>query len=610
MAKKIKQQSMKTGVLESIEHLIDSHPQQLLLSILFIALILRVMALLSLKGSIYFDFLLWDERVYHNWAANLAKGTFDSSSVYEMAPLPAYFMALIYRIFSPDVIYIRIANIIFSVLTCWLVYLIAKELSNRKIGLIACIAATIYEPFIFYSIVPLNTAMSVFLFALACLLLVSVIGRSSMIRIFFLGIAIALAYNVRPNCLVLIPLIFVLIMWDAYRNKNSIKRIAMILILYTAGVVMVQAPFMIRNYKVAGEASATPSQKGLNLFICNNLQYGYPVPFATTVPSEMGIQFTIEASRRVGKKLSSGEASRYWTNEVIRTALEQPVVFTGKQIKKLVGFFYWYEKSDHYDIGFLSDYVGFFKFPFLDFWLILPLGMSGMILNMFKGRKEFALSAMFIIYALTLVLFFTNIRVRLPLLVILIPFAVIGLHALWSFIKDRHSKKALIYYVVLAGFFIIEFIPLRDARDMTAFLNTHAIILNSKGMTGEAIKYWEKSSSLESHYSAFANLSLAGVYYSKGERQTAFSFLDKIHDDSYAASNKYDMIGDIMLREDQIDKAITAYEKALEINSGLRATRAKLVKALWRIDKQKALEENDRLEYINSFYTLYGQKKK
>ena len=69
------------------------------------------------------------------------------------------------------------------------------------------------------------------------------------------------------------------------------------------------------------------------------------------------------------------------------------------------------------------------------------------------------------------------------------------------------------------------------------------------------------------------------------------------------------MIGDIMLREDQIDKAVAAYEKALDINSGLRTTRAKLIKALWRIDKQKAMEENDRLEYINSFYTLYGTKK-
>jgi hypothetical protein len=36
--------------------------------ILLLALLLRVAALMDLSGSIYFDFLLWDERIYHEWA--------------------------------------------------------------------------------------------------------------------------------------------------------------------------------------------------------------------------------------------------------------------------------------------------------------------------------------------------------------------------------------------------------------------------------------------------------------------------------------------------------------------------------------------------------------
>ncbi|HUU41513.1 MAG TPA: hypothetical protein VMW42_11280, partial [Desulfatiglandales bacterium] len=40
-------------------------------SILFLALILRIVALLYLKKSIYFDFLLWDERFYHTWAMKI-----------------------------------------------------------------------------------------------------------------------------------------------------------------------------------------------------------------------------------------------------------------------------------------------------------------------------------------------------------------------------------------------------------------------------------------------------------------------------------------------------------------------------------------------------------
>jgi tetratricopeptide (TPR) repeat protein len=494
------------------------------------------------------------------------------------------------------------------VLTCWLVYLIGKELANRLVGLISCLVAALYGPFIFYSIVPLKTSLSVFLFALTCYLLVSVIGRTSMIKTVLLGIAIGLANNVRPNCLVLIPVIFLLIAWHVYRDRSSMKMAAATLILYLAGLGIVQAPFMIRNYQVAGETSATPSQSGFNLFMCNNLEYGYPVPFASTAPAEMGIHFTIEASRRVGKQLSSGEASQYWTREVIRTALEQPAAFTWRQVKKILFFLNRFEKGDHYHVGFLSDYIRFFKFPFIGFWLIMPFGMAGMSLKILRSRKAFALGAIFIIYAMTLAAFFTNTRVRLPLLVIIIPFAVMGLYAFRSYLKNRQLKKIAVYPVILCAFFIIEFFPIIDAKDMTAYLNTHAIILNSNGLKEEAVKYWEKSSILEKQYSDFANLSLAGRYHSERDFEKAFYYLDKIKDESYAAPNKYETIGNIMVNQGQLEKAATAYEKALEINSGLRTTRLKLIKVLWRIDKQRALEENDRLEYINSFYNLYGIK--
>ncbi|MFC1867054.1 glycosyltransferase family 39 protein [Thermodesulfobacteriota bacterium] len=608
--KKKKRVPEKPGITDRFAYFIDSYSYQLLIAILSLALVLRLLALLSLKESIYFDFLLWDERLYHSWAEKIANGTFQSSSVYEMAPLPAYFMAFIYRLFSPDIIYIRIVNIILGVLTCYLIYLIGKELANRSIGLLACLLACLYKPFIFYSIVPLKTSLSVFLFASTCYLLIALLGKTSMIKVLLLGIAIGLVNNVRPNCLVLVPIILVFLIWNAYRERYSFKIFTATIVLYVAGLVIVQSPFMIRNYMVAGETSTTPSQSGFNLFMCNNLQYGYPVPFASTAPAEMGIQFTIEASRRVGKKFSPREASQYWTNEVVRMAMERPGAFTMKQAKKLFSFFNWFERGDHYHIGFISDYVKLFKFPFLGLWLILPFGMTGMILNMFRSRKSFALSVIFIIYALTLVAFFTNIRVRLPLLVILIPFAILGLRDLRIYIKGGQSKRAIIYSVILLVFVVVEFLPVRDTKDMTAYLNTHAIILNSKGVEHEATQYWEKSSKLEKHYSAFANISLAGKYYSMGDIRKALDYLNKISDDSFAASQKYDMIGDMMVRLKQPDRAVKAYEKSLEINSGLRNTRLKLVRILWKIDKQKALEENDKFEYINSFYNLYGAKRK
>jgi 4-amino-4-deoxy-L-arabinose transferase-like glycosyltransferase len=114
--------------------LVDKHFHLFFCATLFLALIIRVLALLSLKNSIYFDYLLWDERIYHRWAMQIVDGTFLSTSVYEMPPLPAYLIALIYRVFSPSILYIRFLYIIFGVCTCHLVYLIAKEMADRKKG--------------------------------------------------------------------------------------------------------------------------------------------------------------------------------------------------------------------------------------------------------------------------------------------------------------------------------------------------------------------------------------------------------------------------------------------------------------------------------------------
>jgi tetratricopeptide (TPR) repeat protein len=236
--------------------------------------------------------------------------------------------------------------------------------------------------------------------------------------------------------------------------------------------------------------------------------------------------------------------------------------------------------------------------------------MTGMCLAMFKDRKSFALAIVFIIYAATLVIFFSHTRINMPLIVILIPFAVTGLEKMNSYLKNNELKNKAIYAGTLALFFVIEFLPVRDTKDITAYLNTHAIILNSRGKTREAVKFWEKSSGLEKHYSDFASLSLGGFYSSRGDKDTAFSYLDRITDKSYAAAYKYELIGDIMAKDSQYDKAVTAYEKSLGINSGVRATRQKLIKVLLKIDKQKAQEQYEKLIYINSFYTLYGKQKK
>ncbi len=585
----------------------DRHAVPLLAAILLLGLLVRIAALLGWSNSIYSDYLLWDEKIYHTWATKIANGTFQSSAAYEMAPFPAYLMAFIYWLFSPNIIYIRIINIVFGILTCWLIYLIGKELVNRPAGLLACLIACLYKPFIFYSIVPLKTTLAVTLFTLAIWLLISIMSRNSLRKALFLGIAVGLVFNVRPNAGILIPFLPLIILWTMYREKKPIAIMATTLIVYILGISAVLSPFMIRNYLVTGgkATATTTSQAGFNLYICNNLEKSYPFPFAITSPNEQGIQFTIEASRRVGRKLSSTEASAYWRNEVIRSVLQNPFAYLKKYILKTIRFLGRVEHDDHYHIGFMSHIVPFFKLPFFAFWFVLPLGMAGMLMTLWRSRKSFAMLSVFLLYASTLIVFFSNGRVRLLLLSILIPMAAIGLMELYSYIKKKQFKRVWIFLGIVILFSVVEFWPREDRGHMTAYYNTHAIVLNAKGFKKEAIRYWEASSNKKGHYSPFANLALAEVYIARGNIKKALSYLDKIDDTSFAAASKYEVMGDIAVREDQIEKAVNSYERAITINSGLRAPRLKLIRVLEKIDPGRAAEEQEKLKYINSFYNVY-----
>ena len=599
----------RTSFIHNLNEFIERRFYLVLSIVLFSGLLLRVFALLDLKNSIYFDFMLWDERLYHEWAKDIVGGTFQSLMVYEFAPLPAYFMALIYWVFSPNIVYIRYANIVFGMLTCALVYLIGYRMGNRMVGLGAAMIACFYEPFIFYSIVPLKTALSIVLFAAAIYLLLAVFDSKSILNALFLGVVAGLVANVRPNAVVWVPFLALAIVMGRFQGKASIRAVGVLLVLYLAGLTLALGPFAIRNYRVAGDARPTPSQGGFHLYLTNQIDYPDGVPFATTVPTDRGIQFTIEASRRAGRTLSPSEASGFWSQQVFESVKEQPWTHTKLLLKKFLLVFNWFERGDHYDIGFISAYVPFFRLPLITFWMVLPFGMAGMVLAAIGSRRMSALALLFCVYSATLVIFFTNIRMRLPMLVLLIPFAMLGIRMAWEKLSNRRFGTVFGYGLAVLLVTLFQFLPLHNTRDMTAFINTHAVILSTQGNTEEAVPFWEASSKLEGRYSAFANLALADVYLMDRNFYRASEALDRIPEESFAIAMKYDKLGDLLVLRRKPREAISAYRKALLHNQGLRGPRKKLIKLHTPTDPIAAQMEYEKLQYISRFYDLFGRLK-
>jgi 4-amino-4-deoxy-L-arabinose transferase-like glycosyltransferase len=577
----------------------------LLFLILLLAVALRSAALFSLKDTVYYNFLLYDEEVYHHWAVKIAQGDFLYYAIHDFAPLYAWIMGGIYKLLSPDFFYIRIFNMLLGVITCYILYLAGKELKDRWTGLIAAFLACIYKPLIFFNILIHKTSLSVFLFSSAVWLLVSLMKKDSLTKLIFAGFCTGLLINVRSNAIVIIPVIIFFILKKLYKDRKPVKHLSLALFMFILGNTAALAPFGIINYKLTHNFSVMPSG-GFNLYIGNNTvnsePYYRPLPFASSVPSLQATQFIIEAARRTGERLTAKQASAFWTNEAIIVITQSPGKFALKTGRKILALLNRAEVADNHHIQFLNRFINFLKLPLPGIWLILPFGLTSLLFLYSSSETIKALFFVFWAYAFTLVVFFTNVRIRLPLMAIIIPMAAFGMSALYSWMKEKKRKQISKFALAAAGLYLLALVPVHGADDITGHLNTHARALSMAGKSDEALTYWEESSGMDGSYSGYANLSLAGAAAQNGDMRKAHDYLDKIQPSSFTAANKYSMTGDILRLENKEDEAVKAYARSLEINYGQIDVWKKLILLKNKKDKNEAYEAYQQYKYVSSFY--------
>jgi predicted negative regulator of RcsB-dependent stress response len=169
-------------------------------------------------------------------------------------------------------------------------------------------------------------------------------------------------------------------------------------------------------------------------------------------------------------------------------------------------------------------------------------------------------------------------------------------------VRQARIKNIAIYTGLVTLFVIVEYLPVQGTDDVAAYHNIHGQMLERRGAKKEAIASWEASSRMNKPFSAFANLHLARKYFAKKDFERARSYLEMIPDSSFAAAGKYEAMGDLLLTQDHIAEAVTAYERSLAINSGQKAPRSKLINIFERIDRNRARREQEALRYISSFY--------
>jgi 4-amino-4-deoxy-L-arabinose transferase-like glycosyltransferase len=592
---------------QSIDALVETKAKLLLVAVLGLALLARLLALISVINSLYGKFLFWDEQVYDTWARSIVAGK--PYFLHSLSPLPVYVFVTIYRLIGSNILYVRFLNLLFGVLTCWLIYEIGRLLGGKLTGLLSAFVSALYKPFILFSVTLLKEALGLLLFALMIYLLLSAVKDHHWWKLFLLGFVVGLIINVRQNAGIAIIVIGAAILGNSLERYRSARSAAVAAAFLGIGFLVPSVPFLLENYRGAGQLSPAP-QGGFDLYLGNNpaseRPFYSPTLFSPGIPAEQGIQFTIEASRREGRKLTISEGSAYWAGQVMRWAIREPREFGAKLLMKgLVAFNRW-EESDNHCIDFIAPYVPFFQLPLFAFWLVMPLGMSGLVVSARSDRKARGLLAIVLLYTATLVIFFSNMRIRAPLLVILVPYATITVRK-WLDPRISSGRERACLAAVALSFVGIEVLSIPGIGDLSSHYNAHAIVLLKNGNAAEALKYLRISSDLNGYYSASANLSLSGWSFTRGDMSAAQTWLEKISDDSYASPKKYEMMGNIMNAKGKILEATAAYEKSLSINLAQRHLLRKLISAYHSTNSEKAAYYRERLALVCDIYGQYGK---
>lgn len=139
------------------------------------------------------------------------------------------------------------------------------------------------------------------------------------------------------------------------------------------------------------------------------------------------------------------ETESSFLDEVMNYLKEHPIDYLKLVYKKFKMFWRGYEIGNLLPYYFFRQhYSSILKFPWLNFVLIGPLSIVGMIFAVRRWKTLFILYSFVGVQILTTVVFFALARYRIPVVPILSLFAAYSVYAIWvSFLKRKYIRVIL-----------------------------------------------------------------------------------------------------------------------------------------------------------------------
>ena len=462
------------------------------LAVIFgVAVITRIVYLVQLQRSELSDFLILDSKLYYSVAKMVATGGDLPAIAITFNPFYPAFLAAVFKVFGVGLLAPRVLQLGLGMVTLALVALAARLLAPRGtaehpeagasrdvVAIAAAALAALYSSFVLYDGMILASTFEVF-FMTAVLLVALAIDRSigddkpltfgsktipwwggPMV----LGALCGAGAAARPNLFLL--LLAALPVWLFLRlrapgkrsTQSSVARtrrgLAGAVLFLTAGILFL-APPVAWNARQTGQVTPGGSHGGFNFYVGNG-------PGATgvfsTPPGVRGDVMTlfedlkVQAETETSRLMTQEEVSRYYFRKTFDHIVAHPGEWIGIMGRKLMLFFG--PASDDIPTTLIHRReCGVLDFLFVPFAVIVPLGICGLIV-LLGGRRYRAVMSIFLVCGvLSVVLFFVNVRFRLPTVPVLIVLAAFFV----DWVRREAARKRFAGIAVMAALALVIF---------------------------------------------------------------------------------------------------------------------------------------------------------
>ena len=352
--------------------------------------------------------------------------------LYYVSPLYIYVLAAVLAVFDSFTA-ARVLQIVLGTCTVWFIFRTARQWFGDRAAWIAAGLAAFTGLFTFYEVLILQSSIDAFLAsaALWCLAdafrpgeragsgdevasgprLVSGFSR----KLLLAGAIFGLQTLNRPNVLIAAAGVALVMLIVTRRVRPAA--------LLVAGLVAGMAPAAIRNAVVAGQFPFVSSHGGLNFYIGNSERAtGFYTNVAGITPSIAGQARDARqvAERALGRTLTDAETSAYFFHLGWDWITRHPAQAAALFAKKLYYVFNAAHTALPHSYPFYARDEGTaLRFYAVGPWLLIPLGLAGLLFVPVRGRRDGYLVWVSFVpaYAGAVALFFVAERYRLPLLV-------------------------------------------------------------------------------------------------------------------------------------------------------------------------------------------------